>query len=257
MPEPHSNRLAPTYSPNFRRDHGRGFSLDMNNSYDSNNYVPFPYGSDSTSYRHFERRDEPPQKRQRRDDAFPDVDTRYVLGSNRNGSQSYVEDPTTPHSATAQFSDSYFSQYATQTRTNASPSRTYMGRQSKQYPYGDPNQYPTPDSSRGYYGHSSNSLSTGSELATGFAGSTEPGRHHYPSSAETQSSIPAPTAMHPPVLSGSRPSPMSDSRYWQGSFENSALNSSNHSRASSSNAIPTGHLLPAPLNLQSRSTVEM
>jgi hypothetical protein len=259
MPDSQQNRFPPTYAPNlFRRDGGRGFQapLDMNSPYGEGSYAPSSFGSESVPYQHYDRRDEPPQKRQRRNPSYPDVDTRYVLGSHKGSSHANGEDPTTPHSAAGSFGDSYFSQYTTQNRSNDSPSRTLVGRPRSQYSHTDFNQYPTPDSSRSYQGHVSNRLSLGSEMAVGYSGLTEPGRHHYPSSAETQSSVSAPAPMHPPVLGTSRPSPTNDSRYWQGSLENSTAYGTYHSRSSSGSALPTGHLLPLPMNLQSRSSVE-
>lgn len=257
----YQHRLSATYAPNqFRRDTGRGFQapLDTNLTYGEGSYAQSSFGLDSVPYRQYDRRDEPSQKRQRRNPSFPDIDTRYVLGSHKGCSHGNGEDPTTPHSVSASFNDGYFSQYATQNRSNDSPSsRTFVGSQPRrQYSSVDSNQYPTPESSRSFQGHVPNRLSVGSEMAMGYAGSTEPGRHHYASSAETQISIPAPAAMHPPVQGTSRPSPTSDSRYWQGSFENSATYAGYHSRNSSTSALPTGHLLPAPMNLQSRSSVE-
>jgi hypothetical protein len=207
-------------------------------------------------FRALDRRDEPAQKRQRRNPSFPDIDTRYVLGSHKPPSQGNADDPATPHSATASFGDSYFSQYTTQNRSNDSPSGTYQGQSRRQYSHPDSNQYPTPDSLRTYTGHGSNRLSMGSEMAMAFGGPTDPGRHHYPSSTESQASIPAPAPMHPPILGTSRSSPSNDSRQWQGSFENSASYPAYHSRGSSGSALPTGHLLPAPMNLQSRSSVD-
>jgi hypothetical protein len=242
----------------YHRDAGRGFQAqsDTNFAFGESSYGHSPFGSESAAYRQFDRREEPPQKRQRRNPSFPEVDTRYVLGSHKGASQCNGEDPTTPHSAGASFGDGYFSQYTAPNRSNDSPSRSYSGQSRTQYSYGDSNHYPTPDSSRSYQGHVSNRLSMGSELAMGLGGTTDPHRHHYPSSAETQASIPAPSAMHPPVLGTNRPSPTSDSRYWQGSLENSTTYTGYHGRGSSSSAIPTGHLLPAPLNLQSRSSME-
>lgn len=261
MPDSYPSRFPATYGSNlFRRDSGQGFqtSFDTNLGFGEGSYARPSFGAEPIPYRQFERQDEPPPKRHRRNPSFPDVDTRYVLGSHKIPSHGNAEDPTTPHSINASFGDSYFSQFATQTRSNdPASSATFIGQPRKQYSYTDPNQYPTPDSSRSYQGHLSNRLSLGSELAFGFNGSTEPGRHHYPSSLETQCSVPAPAAMHPPVLGTSKPSPTSDSRYWQGSFENSTTNSAYHNRSSSGSALPTGHLLPAPMNLHSsRSSME-
>jgi hypothetical protein len=256
----YQNRFPSTYSPNlFRRDATRGCqaSVDSNPLYGEGSYNQSSFGSESMPYRPLDHRDEPPQKRQRRNLSFPDVDTRYVLGSHQGPSHGSGEDPTTPHSASPSFGDSYFSQYATQNRSNDSPSsRTYMAQPGRQYPYTDFNQYPTPDSSRSYQGHISNRLSMGSELTIGYGGSTEPGRHHYPSSAETQVSVAAPAAMHPPVQGAGRPSAASDSKYWPGSFENSTTSGAYHGRNSSGSALPTGHLLPAPMNLQSRLSAD-
>ncbi|ERF68421.1 hypothetical protein EPUS_03739 [Endocarpon pusillum Z07020] len=260
MTDSYQNRFPSTHGQNhFRRDSGGGYQvpLDTNFAYGEGSYAQTSYGSDSLPYRHFDRRQDPAPKRHKRNPSFPDIDTRYVLGSHKSTSHGNEEEPTTPHSASTSFNDNYFSQYVTQGRSNDSPSsRTLMSQPRRQYSSAESNHYPTPDSSRSYQGHAANRLSVGSELAMGYGGSTEPGRHHYPSSAETQGSIPAPAAMHPPVQGPSRPSPTSDSRYWQGSFENSTSYGAYHSRNPSINALPTGHLLPAPTSLQSRSSME-
>jgi hypothetical protein len=260
--ESYQSRLPSTYAPNqFRRDNGRGFQapFDTNTNFNYDHSFTQPaFGSESMAQRQFDRREEPPPKKQRRNPSFPDIDTRYVLGSHKSSSHGNGEDPTTPHSTSASFNDGYFSQYATQSRSNESPtSRTYVASQPRrQYPPVESNQYPTPESSRSYQGHVSNRLSMGCDISFGYSGTTDAQRHHYQSSAESLGSIPAPAAMHPPVQGTSRPSPTSDSRNWQGSFENSTAYSGYHSRNSSTNALPTGHLLPAPMNLQSRSSVE-
>ena len=260
MPDSYQNRFPPTHSPHpLGRDAGRGFQAppDVTFAYSEGSYGQSSLGSESVPYRLFDRRDEPSQKRQRRNPSFPDVDTRYVLGSHKGSSHGNPEDLTTPHSTSASFNDSYVSQYATQNRLNDSPpSRTVMGQTRRQYTTADSNQYQTPDSSRSYQGHISNRLSMGSGMALAYSGSTEPGRHHYGSSAETEGCVSAPAPMHPPAQGTSRPSPNSDSRYWQGSFENSRAYAGHHNRNSSNSALPTGHLLPAPMHLQSRSSVE-
>lgn len=260
MTDSYQNRFPSTQGQsNFRRDSGGGYQvpLDTNFAYGEGSYAQTSYGSDSLPYRHFDRRQEPAPKRHKRNPSFPDIDTRYVLGSHKTTSHGNEEEPTTPHSASTSFNDNYFSQYVTQGRSNESPSsRTLISQPRRQYSSAESNHYPTPDSSRSYQGQVTNRLSVGSELAMGYGGSTEPGRHHYPSSAETQGSIPAPAAMHPPVQGPSRPSPTTDSRFWQGSFENLSSYGAYHSRNPSINALPTGHLLPAPTSLQSRSSME-
>ena len=260
MPESYQNHFSPAYSANlFRRDAGREFQspLDTNFSFGEVSYSQSTLGSESMPYRALDRRDEPAEKRQRRNPSFPDIDTRYVLGSHKVPSQGNGDDPNTPHSAGGSFGDSYFSQYTTQNRTNESPSSlTYQGQSRRQYSHPDSHQYPTPDSSRMFPGHGSNRLSMGSEMATAFGGLTDPGRHHYPSSAESQASIPAPAPMHPPVLVTNSSSPTNDSRQWQGSFDNSTSYTAYHRRGSSGSALSTGHLLPAPTNLQSRSSMD-
>jgi hypothetical protein len=260
MPDSHPTRFPSSHSPNsYRREGGRGFQapFDNNFTFGDGSYNSPSLGSESMHYRQFDRRDEPPQKRQRRNPSFPDIDTRYVLGSNKASCHGGGEDPTTPHSANASFGDSYFSQYSTQNRSNESPSsRTLMAQPRRQYASADTNQYPTPDSSRPQQGHVANRLSMSSELGMGYNISAEQGSHRYPSSAETQGSVCAPAAMHPPVQGTSRPSPTSEARYWQGTFENSTSYGGYHSRNSSSSALPTGHLLPAPVNLQSRSSMD-
>lgn len=208
-------------------------------------------------YRALDRRDEPPPKRQRRNPSFPEIDTRYVLGSHKPAPQGNGDDPATPHPASVSFGDGYFSQYNSQNRMLDSPSKTYQGQARREYSQADSNQYPTPDSQRTYPGHGSNRLSMGSEMTMAFGGLTEPGRHHYSSSAESQTSIPAaPTAMHPPILGTSRASASNDTRPWPGSLETSGSYPAYHHRGASGSALPTGHLLPAPINFQSRSSVD-
>lgn len=262
MPDSQQNRLPSSHNTNlFRRDSGRGYQapLDTNFIYGEGSYGQSSFSSEPIPCRQFQSRDEPLPKRHRRNPSYPEIDSRYVLGSHKGSGQVNGDDASTPYNSTGLFGDSYFSQYTTQNRTNESPSsRSVAGQARRQYTYADSNQYPTPDSSKGYQGHASNRLSTGSESAVGYGGSTDPGRHHYPSSAETQAPIPAPAAMHPPVLGTSRPSPPNEPRYWQGSLENATTYGAYHSRSSSGGALPTGHLLPAPMNLQSqsRSSVE-
>lgn len=241
----------------YRRDAVRGLQTpsETNFSYNESTYGQSSFSSETNPYRQFNSRDEPPQKKRRRNPSFPDVDTRYVLGSHKVPSHGNGDDPTTPHSASVSFGDNYFSQQTMQDRPNESPSRGFIAQSSRQYGYNPSSQYLTPDSSRSYQGQFSNRFAMGTDLTAGFGGSTEPGRHHYTSSAESQNSVAAPTAMHPPVLGANRQSETTDSRYWQGSFEN-ATYTPYHSRGSSSSAVPTGNLLPAPMNLQPRPSVE-
>lgn len=86
MPDSYQNRFPSTYSSGlFRRGSGQGFqtSLDTNVAYAEGSYGRPSFGADLMPCRSFEGQDDPPPKRQRRNPSFPDIDTRYVLGSQR------------------------------------------------------------------------------------------------------------------------------------------------------------------------------
>ena len=275
MPGSYPTQLAP-YGPDMlRRDFNRPTESpahDRDFGYGPGANVPSLFNPEVDPRRQYMHREEPNQKRQRQRPPFPEVETRYMLSSNRNPYVSSAE-YSAPQSAPGSFGGAYSNPYNLQPRSQEPPSAAYPdpGRRHLSWAEAPQLQYALQDGPRNLA--SADRSAVGPDLDIGAGRVPDPAKPRFSSSSGSDAAAPSSTEISLPGLTNGLPKSRSpdtnETRLWTESLEAITTYPSSYpspfstsyattytGRTSSLGGALASSLLPPPTSLYTRSPVE-